>query len=57
MAKDGKAEEIEKNVREHPFAGVLAALLQIAEGPAAADLISAECLQATRSCPEILDWI
>jgi uncharacterized protein (TIGR02646 family) len=51
-----RADKIETAVREYPFSGVLAALLRIAEGPAADVLISAECLQATRSCPEILSW-
>jgi hypothetical protein len=44
-------------VREYPFSGVRAALLRIAEGPAADVLISVECLQALRSHPEILGWI
>src|SRR5262249_26099662 len=56
-AKEERAEEIKENVREHPFSGVLAALLRIAEGPAADVLISAECLQALQSHPEIFSWI
>ncbi|HEY2294308.1 MAG TPA: HNH endonuclease [Thermoanaerobaculia bacterium] len=52
-----RADKIETAVKRHPFSGVLAALLQIAEGPAADVLIPAECLQALRSHPEILGWI
>jgi uncharacterized protein (TIGR02646 family) len=57
MAKVEKAEEIETIVREHPFAGVLAALLRIAQGPNADSLVSPECLQAIQTHPEILSWI
>jgi len=52
-----RAGKIETAVREYPFSGVLAALLRIAEGPAADVLIPPECLQAIRSRPEIPDWI
>ncbi|MEO6192864.1 MAG: HNH endonuclease [Thermoanaerobaculia bacterium] len=56
MADDEWAGKIETAIREHPFAGVLVALLRIAAGPAADLLISGECLQAIRSHPEIFDW-
>jgi uncharacterized protein (TIGR02646 family) len=56
-AGDGRwAEKIEAAVCRHPFAGVFAALLRIAEGPAADLLIAVECLQAIRSYPEIFGW-
>ncbi|PYQ59164.1 MAG: HNH endonuclease, partial [Acidobacteria bacterium] len=51
-----RADRIETAVREYPFSGVLAALLRIAVGPAADFLVSAECLRAIRSRPEILGW-
>jgi hypothetical protein len=53
---DEKADRIKTAVREYPFAGVLAALLRIAVGPAADLLISVECLHALRSYPEMADW-
>lgn len=53
---DPAADRTETTIREHPFSGVLAALLRIAESPAADLLVSAEFLQAIQSHPEILSW-
>ena len=52
-----RAEKIERVVRRHPFAGVFAHLLEISQGPGAELLISAECRQALRTCPEIRGWL
>jgi hypothetical protein len=54
---DEWAEDIERVVRRHPFAGVLAALLRISQSPDTDFLVSAECLQAIQAHPEILGWI
>lgn len=50
------AGRIERTVREHPFASVLAALVRIAQGPAAEDHLHPRCLGAIRQFPEILTW-
>jgi hypothetical protein len=50
-----RAERIEATVRNHPFAGVLAALLSVAGGPEPAQ-VNVECLAAIRHHPEILTW-
>lgn len=52
----GRASKIEATVRNHPFAGVLAALVRIANGPDADLLIEAKCLSAIQQYPEILGW-
>ena len=51
------AGKIEKAVREYPFAGVLAALLRIAAGPAADDLVHGECLAVLRRHQHIGSWV
>jgi uncharacterized protein (TIGR02646 family) len=51
-----RASRIETAVREHPFAGVLAALLRMAAGPDADLLVSGECLQVIRDHPEVSGW-
>jgi uncharacterized protein (TIGR02646 family) len=51
-----KAEKIETAVRNHPFAGVFAALLRMASGPNADLLIDGECLRVIQSRPEIGTW-
>lgn len=56
MADDEKAGKIETVVRDHPFAGVLVALLRIAAGPDADLLIARECLQVIRDHPEVDGW-
>jgi uncharacterized protein (TIGR02646 family) len=56
-ADDEWADSVQRAARRHPFAGVLAALLQISQSPDVDFLVSAECLQAIRSHPEILGWI
>src|SRR5262249_44146752 len=50
-----RAERIENTVRNHPFAGVLTALLSVANGPEPGQ-VSADCLAAIRHHPEILTW-
>ena len=54
--EDTKAEKIETAVRNHPFAGVFAALLRIASGPDADLLIDRDCLRVLRGRPEIGNW-
>lgn len=54
--RDAEAEEIETVIREHPFAGVFAALLRIAAGPNADLLIDEDCLRVIQSRPEIGTW-
>jgi uncharacterized protein (TIGR02646 family) len=51
-----RAEKIETAVRNHPFAGVFAALLRIASGPDAGLLVDRECLQILELHPEIETW-
>jgi uncharacterized protein (TIGR02646 family) len=51
-----EAAEVESTVRQHPFAGVLAALIRMAEGPNADLLIGPECLQVFAEYPEIRTW-
>jgi uncharacterized protein (TIGR02646 family) len=51
-----EAAKIETALREHPFAGVLAALLHLAAGPGAA-LVHPVSLQALRQNPEIQRWV
>jgi uncharacterized protein (TIGR02646 family) len=51
-----RATRVEGTARNHPFAGVLAALLRIAAGADADLLIEARCLRAIQEFPEILDW-
>jgi uncharacterized protein (TIGR02646 family) len=52
----GRAARIELTVRNHPFAGVLAALLRIAASSDADLLIEARCLRALRDFPETRAW-
>lgn len=52
-----RAARIEWTVRNHPFAGVLAALVRIANGPETAELVDVECLDAIQRHPEIFSWI
>ena len=56
VGEAAKAEKIESAVRNHPFAGVLAALLRMAAGPDANLLIDGDCLQVLQSRPEIGTW-
>lgn len=51
-----RSARIELTVRNHPFAGVLTALLRIAAGADADLLIEARCLRAIQEFPEILGW-
>jgi uncharacterized protein (TIGR02646 family) len=54
---DEWADSIERAVRRHPFAGVLATLLRISQSPDTDFLVSPECLQAIQAHPKILGWI
>ena len=56
QGNDGLASKIEKLVRRHPFAGVLAALLQIAAGPEPDLFLEPATLKAIQTYPEILTW-
>jgi uncharacterized protein (TIGR02646 family) len=56
LGEAAKAEKIESAVRNHPFAGVFAALLRMAAGPDADLLIDGDCLQVLQSRPEIGTW-
>jgi len=51
-----RSARVERTVRNHPFAGVLTALLRIAAGSDADLLIEARCLRAIQDFPEILAW-
>jgi uncharacterized protein (TIGR02646 family) len=51
-----KADKIETAIRNHPFAGVFAALLRIASGPEADLLVDEKCLKALRAHSEIVTW-
>ena len=57
MADDAEAQRIEKAVREHPFAGVLAAFIRMAAVPDAGLLVGPECLQVLQAHPEVLGWV
>lgn len=52
-----RAQRVRETIRDESFLGVLAFMLRIAEGPAAADLIDPHCLGAIRNHPEIRTWI
>ncbi|HEX6900856.1 MAG TPA: HNH endonuclease [Thermoanaerobaculia bacterium] len=59
LRAQGDAEEarrIETTVRQHPFAGVLAALIRMARGPDAELLIGRDGLQVFAAHPEIRTW-
>lgn len=56
QGEDELSARIEDAVRRHPFAGVLAVLLQIAAGPEPALFLTAGILEAIRQNPEILTW-
>ena len=56
VGEDAKAAKIETAVRNHPFAGVFAALVRIASGPDADLLIDRDCLRVLRERPEIDNW-
>src|SRR5205085_1312682 len=51
-----RAVRIETTVRNHPFAGVLAALVKLSTKPDAARLIDPRCLVAIHQYPVILSW-
>jgi uncharacterized protein (TIGR02646 family) len=51
-----RSARVEATARNHPFAGVLTALLRIAAGDDADLLIEARCLRAIQDFPEILAW-
>lgn len=55
--RDAEAEEVVNVFRTSPFSGVLAAFLQIAQGPSAGRLITPECLAVFRAHPEIRTWL
>lgn len=56
MGDVNRSARVELTVRNHPFAGVLTALLHIAAGADADLLIEARCLRAIQDFPEILAW-
>jgi uncharacterized protein (TIGR02646 family) len=55
--RESEAEEISEILQRFPFAGVLAAFVRIADGPAADVLIGQECLAVLQAHPEIQTWL